>query len=146
MLIGAGTVTRESQLELTRFAGGSFVISPNTDAALIRRARRLGLASIPRAMTVSEIVAATEAGADYVKLFPAGVLGPGFVRSVLSPLKGARLLAVSGVSVDAIPEYLAAGCAGFGVGGAIVNRRLCEEGRLDIIRANARSFADACRA
>ena len=144
MLIGAGTVTRESQLALTKEAGGRFIISPNTDTEIIRRTKSLGLTSIPGAMTVSEIVSALQAGADYVKLFPAGCFGPEFVKNVLSPLKGSKLLAVSGVTPENIPDYLAAGCCGFGIGGGIVNAKLCAGGRLGVIRENAAKFAAAC--
>ena len=145
MYIGAGTVTRTSQLKATKYAGGQFIISPNTDPYIIERTKLLDLVSIPGAMTVSEIFNAQNAGADYVKLFPVCCLGPQFVKHVLAPLNNARLLAVAGVTLENVPEYLAAGCAGFGIGGAIANRKLCEEGRLDLIRENAKNFSEACR-
>ena len=143
MLIGAGTVITKRQLELTESVGGRFIISPNTDPAIISDTKRRGLVSIPGAMTVSEIVTAMQAGADYVKLFPVHNLGVEFVRHVMSPLNNAKLLAVAGVTPEKMKSYLDAGCVGFGVGSAIANRRLCEEGRFDLIRENARRYAEA---
>ncbi|MBQ8508685.1 MAG: bifunctional 4-hydroxy-2-oxoglutarate aldolase/2-dehydro-3-deoxy-phosphogluconate aldolase [Clostridia bacterium] len=144
MLIGAGTVLTERQLELTKEAGGRFIISPHTDASLIRRTKELGLVSIPGSQTVSEIVTAMNAGADYIKLFPVSALGPSFVKNVMAPLNTAKLLAVSGANPTNIPDYLAAGCVGFGVGSGIVTPKLCAEGRLDVIAANARTYVKAC--
>lgn len=145
MYIGAGTVLDEQQLDLTKDAGGSFIISPHTDISLIAETKKRGLFSIPGAMTVSEIVAAHKAGADAIKLFPTSTLGVDFIPQVRAPLPHIRLLAVSGVSFDEIPAYLRAGAAGFGIGGAIANRQLCEEGAFDTIRENAARFTAACR-
>lgn len=145
MRIGAGTVTRTSQLKLTKAAGGCFIISPNTDLEIIRQTKLLDMVSIPGAMTVSEITSAIQAGADYVKVFPIEMLGPQFIKFVLGPLNNAKLLAVAGVSLETIPSYKEAGCVGFGIGGNIANRKLCEEGRIDLIRENAAKYAAACR-
>jgi 2-dehydro-3-deoxyphosphogluconate aldolase/(4S)-4-hydroxy-2-oxoglutarate aldolase len=146
MHIGAGTVTDIEQLKRTEAAGGKFIISPNTDTKIIEETKNLNLVSIPGAMTVSEICTAISSGADYVKLFPVSVLGPGFIKQVLAPLEGAKLLAVSGVTLENIPEYIDAGCAGFGIGGAIANRKLCESGKFDTIRESAEKFAKAASA
>ncbi len=145
MLIGAGTVLTERQVEMTQAVGGRFIISPNTDPAVIEKTKSLGLVSMPGAMTVTEVCTAVRAGADYVKLFPASVLGPRFVKDLLAPLRNARLLAVGGVSTANIPEYLDAGCVGFGIGSGIVNAGLCAGGRLDIIGRNAAAYAQVCR-
>ncbi len=144
MHIGAGTVLLEKQLRLTKDAGGSFIISPHTDAALIARTKELGLVSIPGSMTVSEVVTAHMAGADYIKLFPVSALGSDFLGQIHGPLPHVKLLAVSGVGLADIPMYLDAGAAGFGIGGAIVNRKLCLAGAFDTIRKNAAAYARAC--
>ncbi len=144
MHIGAGTVLTEEQLRLTKEAGGTFIISPHTNPTLIVATKELGLFSLPGAMTVSEIVTAHKAGADFVKLFPASTLGPDFIKQVHGPLPHVKLLAVSGVGVDDIPAYRKAGAAGFGVGSAIVSRSLCTAGKLDVIQDNAARFAKAC--
>lgn len=145
IVIGAGTVTQTEQLKLAYYSGAKFIVSPNTDTHIIEQTKLLDLVSIPGAMTPSEIFSAINAGADYVKLFPIYNLGPQFVKYVLSPLNNAKLLAVAGSNLDNIPEYLEAGCAGFGIGTNIVNKKLCEEGRFDLIRENAKKYADACK-
>lgn len=145
MHIGAGTVLHDGQLRMTKEAGGSFIISPHTDVRLIEETKAMGLFSIPGAMTVSEIVAAHSAGADYIKVFPASSLGPDFFTQVHGPLPHIPLLAVSGVGLADIPVYLQAGAAGFGIGGAIANRKLCLAGNPDAIRENAAAYANACR-
>ncbi len=144
MHIGAGTVLCEEKVHLTKSAGGSFIISPHTDTALIRRTKELDLYAIPGAMTVSEIVSAHKAGADYIKVFPAATLGPDFLPQVHGPLPHVKLLAVSGVALADVPTYLDAGAAGFGIGGAIVNRKLCLDKAFDRIRENAAAYSQAC--
>ena len=144
MHIGAGTVLTAEQLRMTCAAGGTFVVSPHTDPCLIETAKALGLMSVPGAMTPSEIVAAHKAGADYVKLFPVSALGPDFIRRMQGPLPHIRLLAVSGVGLGDIPAYLEAGAAGFGIGSAIANRTLCQNGDTAAIRAQAAAYAKAC--
>lgn len=124
MYIGAGTVIRESQVELTKAAGGSFIISPDTFEGVIRKTRELGMVSIPGALTPTEIQAAHRSGADFVKLFPITDLGVGYVKAVKAPLSHIRLLAVGGINDENISEYLAAGVCGFGVGSNIIDKKL----------------------
>ena len=145
MYIGAGTVLKDRQVELTEHAGGSFIISPNMDREVIRKTKALGMFSIPAAMTVSEIVEADRAGADYIKVFPADAIGgAAFFRAVRAPLPGIRLLAVSGVTPENAGEYLRAGAYGFGIGSGIVNAALCKAENYRQIEENARRFSDAC--
>ena len=143
MLIGAGTVITEEQLLAAKSGGARFIISPNTDANIIRKTKELGLISLPGAMTVSEIVAASAAGADYVKLFPASVLGADFIKQVHGPLPSVKLLAVSGVSPSDIDTYINAGACGFGIGSAIYSKKLADAGDFEKIAENAKAFTDA---
>lgn len=121
LCFGAGTVMTVEQVRLVADAGGRFVVSPNVDAAVIKATRDAGLYSLPGAITPTEICAARNAGANAVKLFPAGVLGPAYVKALLDPLKGASLIAVGGVGQDNLRQFLAAGCVGVGVGGSLVS-------------------------
>ena len=116
MQIGAGTVTRQEQVDLTRAAGGTFIISPDTNPDVIAYTKKQGLVSIPGALTPTEIALAHRSGADFVKLFPASVFGPSYVKAVKAPLSGVRLLAVGGVNADNFAAYAAAGASGFGIG------------------------------
>ena len=126
MHIGAGTVLSTEQVKLTHAAGGRFIISPNTNAEVIRLTRELGMVSMPGAVTPTEIQTAYELGASFVKLFPAGDLGPGYVKAVKAPLSHIKLTAVGGIHDGNMPDYIKAGAAGFGVGANIVDKKLLE--------------------
>jgi 2-dehydro-3-deoxyphosphogalactonate aldolase len=116
-LVGAGTVLKMSDVERVADAGGTVIVSPNTDIAVIRASKARGLLSLPGFFTVSEAFDALEAGADALKLFPAEMASPAGVKAMRAVLpKGTRLLAVGGISPQTIPPYLAAGVDGFGVG------------------------------
>ena len=124
MHIGAGTVLTPRQVRLTAQAGGRFIISPNTKREVIEETVRLGLVSMPGAYTPSEIEDAHEYGADLVKLFPATSLGADYVKAVKAPLSHIRLLAVGGIDLNNISEYLRAGASGFGMASNIVDKKL----------------------
>ena len=119
MYVGAGTVISEKQVELTYKAGGKFIISPDTNENIIKKTAELGMVSIPGAYTPTEIQFAHNCGADFVKLFPATVLGPSYVKAVRAPLCHIKLLAVGGIDENNIPDYLKVGISGFGVGSNI---------------------------
>lgn len=116
-LVGAGTVLTEAQVDEVAEAGGTVVVSPNTNTAVIRRTKARGMLSLPGFLSPSEAFAALEAGADALKLFPAEMAPPPVVKALRAVLpKAARLLVVGGVSPQTIPPYLAVGVDGFGVG------------------------------
>ena len=124
MYIGAGTVLTEKQVELTKEAGGGFIISPNTKERVIKRTAELDMVSIPGAFSPSEIEAAHEFGADFVKLFPVTNLGAEYVKAVKAPLSHIDLLAVGGIDLDNIPLYKQAGVCGFGIGSNITDKSM----------------------
>ena len=126
MYIGAGTVITEKQVELTKAAGGSFIISPDTYGAVIEKTRNLEMVSMPGALTPTEIQAAHRYGADYVKLFPVKSLGIDYVKAVKAPLSHIKLLAVGGINENNMSDYLKAGISGFGIGSNIVDKKLVE--------------------
>ena len=117
MLIGAGTVLSAADVERVAAAGGRFIISPDTNEAVIRATKRAGLVSMPGFFTASEGFAALRAGADYLKLFPAGALGPGYIKD-LKAVISRPILAVGGVNRENLADFLAV-CAGAGIGGAL---------------------------
>ena len=124
MYIGAGTVLTEKQVKLTSEAGGKFIISPDTNVAVIKKTCELGLVSMPGALTPTEIQTAHNAGADFVKLFPIDNLGVGYVKAVKAPLSHIKMLAVGGVNLDNIAQYKKIGIAGFGIGSNIIDKSL----------------------
>ena len=145
MLIGAGTVLTEKQVELTHAAGGKYISSPDTSESVIKKTCQLGLVSMPGALTPTEIQTAHKAGADFVKLFPIGNLGTGYVKAVMAPLSHVKMLAVGGVDLNNIEDYKKIGIAGFGIGTAIVNKTLINEGKFDEITKLAEKYVTAVK-
>lgn len=145
MQIGAGTVLSEKQVRLTADAGGKYIISPNCNENVIKVTKDAGLLSIPAAYTPTEIEAAHEAGADFVKLFPVTSLGPAYVKAVRGPLSHIPLLAVGGVDLSNLAEYAKAGVAGFGIGGNIIDKKALEAGDYKAITELARRYVSAIK-
>ena len=140
---GAGTVLTPGQLEMAAEAGAQYIISPDANPEIIRKTRESGLVSIPGAMTPTECVAAHNAGADYVKLFPLGNLGAGYLKAIRAPLSHIRFLGVGGISEKNAGEFLKAGAAGFGVGGSLVNKEWIDAGRFDLITGLAAKYVES---
>lgn len=143
--VGAGTVMTTQQVEAATAAGAEYMISPNTNAAVIKRTKELDKVSIPGAMTPSEVAEAYELGADIVKMFPAGVLGCAYIKAVKAPLKHIPVTAVGGVNPGNCTDFIRAGAVGVGVGGNLVSPQLVKEGRFDEITAIAKSYTDALK-
>jgi 2-dehydro-3-deoxyphosphogluconate aldolase/(4S)-4-hydroxy-2-oxoglutarate aldolase len=116
LLIGAGTVLGREAAKASVAAGAAFLVAPNTDPELIRWATGQGVPMFPGAMTPSEIVSAWNAGAAAVKVFPASVLGPTFLREVRGPLPQIPLIPTGGVNADTCRPLLDAGAVAIGVG------------------------------
>jgi 2-dehydro-3-deoxyphosphogalactonate aldolase len=141
--IGAGTVIDEDKLDALIASGAPLMVTPNTNPALIRRAKAAGLTTCVGAMTPSEVFAALEAGADIVKVFPAAIMGVGYVRALVSVLpKTTQLYAVGGITPDNLAEYLAAGYHGAGLGSDLYRAGQTAEETLQ----KAQRFAAAWRA
>lgn len=143
--VGAGTVTSTKLVEMAAEAGAQYIISPDTNEAVIRRTRELGLVSMPGALTPTEVMNAHHWGADFVKLFPVGNLGAGYVKAVKAPLNHVKLLAVGGVNADNVADFLAAGCCGAGVGGNLVNKTWIEAGEYEKLTEAARELMRAAQ-
>ncbi|MCM8543435.1 MAG: 2-dehydro-3-deoxy-6-phosphogalactonate aldolase [Lentisphaeraceae bacterium] len=120
MIVGAGTVITKEDVSKLKNAGGEIVVSPNMNPEVISYTKELGMLSYPGVMTVSECFAAIEAGADGLKVFPADVVGMGFIKAskVVLPKK-LPMLAVGGVNEDNIQEWIKCGADGFGLGSSI---------------------------
>lgn len=116
MKIGAGTVLSVEEARAAHAAGAEFVVSPDSDPAVIAETKRLGMASIPGAMTPTEIKRAWALGADVVKLFPADDLGYHYIQNLRGPMPHIPLMATGGVNPDTIPEFLSRGVLAVGTG------------------------------
>jgi 2-dehydro-3-deoxyphosphogluconate aldolase/(4S)-4-hydroxy-2-oxoglutarate aldolase len=119
-LLGAGTVTDVARAEAALAAGAAFLVTPNLNLDVIRLARTYGVPIMPGAMTPTEIWNAAAAGADYVKVFPASTLGPGFFREIRGPFAHIPLMATGGVNLDNARDFVAFGVDALGVGGALI--------------------------
>lgn len=120
MVVGAGTVLEVDGVEAVAKAGGSLIVSPNTNRAVIRRAIELGLDPAPGFATASEAFQAVESGARHLKLFPAATYGPGHLKQLGAVLPASAVVwAVGGVGPDNMADWWAAGARGFGLGGEL---------------------------
>lgn len=142
ILLGAGTVITSQQVDQAVEAGARYIISPNTSAEVIHRTKELGKISIPGALTPTEAVFAHQEGADFVKLFPGGLMGVKYISAMRSPLKYIPFLAVGNISLDNICDYLKAGVVGVGIGGELVSREAVAAGRYDRITEMAKAYVD----
>jgi 2-dehydro-3-deoxyphosphogalactonate aldolase len=120
MAVGGGTVLEPGQVDTLAEAGAGFVVSPNTDADVIRQALTRGLTPAPGFATATEAFAALKAGARHLKLFPAGALGPDYLKQLKAVLPSeASIWAVGGVGPADLAAWRAAGAKGFGLGGEL---------------------------
>jgi 2-dehydro-3-deoxyphosphogalactonate aldolase len=119
-VIGAGTVLRETEVAAVHAAGGTMIISPNTNIGVMAATASAGLASLPGVATPSEAFAALEAGATALKLFPAEGSSPAVLKAMRAVLPaGVRVLPVGGITPENLAPWLHAGAAGFGLGSAL---------------------------
>ncbi len=145
LMVGAGTVVTTQQLMMAYDAGARYIITPNIDTRIIHDTRKLGLVSLPGAFTPSEIAAAYDAGADMVKVFPAGSLGPGYIKAVKAPLSHVPLMAVGGINEKNAADFLRAGAAGIGVGGNLVQKDWLVQGKAGQITALAKEYVQVIK-
>ena len=137
---GAGTVLSPDQVRAAYEAGAKYIVSPNTDPAVIAETKRLGLVSIPGALTPSEIMAAHNAGADLVKLFPTAVMGLKYFKDLRAPLSHIGLVVTAGITPDNLGDYLKAGAFAAGISSPLCDKELIAAGDFAEITRRARAF------
>lgn len=142
MAIGAGTVTSVQLTELAAQAGAQFIVSPDTNEAVIRATVAADMVSMPGALTPTEVLQAHAYGADFVKLFPAGSMGAKYMKAVCAPINHVRMLAVGGVDENNAADFIAAGAVGIGVGGNLVNKKWIAAGEFDKITELAKTYME----
>jgi 2-dehydro-3-deoxyphosphogluconate aldolase/(4S)-4-hydroxy-2-oxoglutarate aldolase len=138
LLLGAGTVVDADTACAVIDAGARFVVSPVFRPEVVKACHERGAAAAPGCFTPTEILNAHDQGADIVKVFPATALGPQFIKDVRAPLPQLKLMPTGGVSLDNAGDWIRAGAVAVGAGSALLDARAIEEGRLDVITANAR--------
>lgn len=138
--VGAGTVMSQEHVESAYNAGAKYIISPNINQEVIKKTVELGMVSIPGAVTPTEIELAHTWGADFVKLFPAGELGLGYIKAVLAPLNHIKVLAVGGINENNLKDFLNAGIQGVGIGSNIVKSNLIKQRNFSEISELAKKY------
>lgn len=140
VFLGAGTVLTTDQVKMAVDAGAEYIISPGKDLKVIEAAKNLDKISIPGALTPSEITEAYYAGADFIKLFPAGALGIDYIKAVRAPLAHIPLIAVGGVDMDNMTEFLDSGVVGVGIGISLVDTSAVYNENYEKIERLARQY------
>jgi 2-dehydro-3-deoxyphosphogluconate aldolase / (4S)-4-hydroxy-2-oxoglutarate aldolase len=143
VLLGAGTVLSLDAAEQALQAGAKFIVSPHTDAQLVRAMAERDIPCIPGALTATEIVTAWNAGASVVKLFPAASVGVGYLKDIHGPLNDIPLLPTGGVNLDNAADFMRAGAWGLGIGSSLVDSKLVAAGDFAEISRRARGFSEA---
>jgi 2-dehydro-3-deoxyphosphogluconate aldolase/(4S)-4-hydroxy-2-oxoglutarate aldolase len=143
--VGVGTVLTARDVDRSVDAGATFVVSPSVEPGVIAAALRRRVASYPGAFTPTEIVAAWKAGASAVKLFPAGQLGPGYLKDVRAPLPDIPVVPTGGVDIAAVGGWLAAGAVAVGMGGPLIGDALAPDGDLRALAERAAAALAAAR-
>ncbi|MBP3037765.1 bifunctional 4-hydroxy-2-oxoglutarate aldolase/2-dehydro-3-deoxy-phosphogluconate aldolase [Arthrobacter sp. zg-ZUI100] len=141
--VGLGTVMTPDQVHRAADAGARFVMAPNAAADVIHTARSCGIASYPGAMTPSEIHLAWRAGATAVKLFPGGILGTRYLAAVREPLPDIPLIPTGSVRCDEAADWLSAGAAAVGLGGALLGDAMNPGGDLAALAERTRRVCEA---
>lgn len=145
IVLGAGTVLDPETARIAILAGAQFIVSPSTDLRVIELCRRYDKAVMPGALTPTEVVAAWQAGADVVKIFPSDTFGPKYLKALKAPLPQVRMMPTGGVTLDTAADFLKAGAAALGVGGSLVESKAVETGDLKRIETLAKKFVDLVR-
>jgi len=142
--VGAGTVTNADQVRECADAGAGFVLSPGLVLEVVETAARLGIEAVPGVLTPTEVQQATSIGAETVKLFPASLGGPDYVRALRGPFPTVGLVPTGGVGLDVVSAYLDAGATAVGLGGALVGSAPpASRADLDAISARASAALEA---
>lgn len=140
VLLGAGTVLDPETAHLALRSGARFIVSPVVNPEVIRFCNRYDALCMPGAFTPTEILAAWEAGADIVKVFPSDSVGPGYLKAIRGPLPQIRLLPTGGVTLETAAAFLRAGACALGVGGSLVDPAALAAKNLGKIETLAREF------
>lgn len=142
-IIGAGTVLDVKTARMCLKAGAQFILSPSLDVATISFCNAEEVAIIPGALTPTEVVAAWSAGADFVKVFPAGAVGgPAYISALKAPLPQIKMVPTGGVSLKTAAAFLEAGAEALGVGADLVDMNLLREGQDARITERAEQFLE----
>ena len=141
VLLGAGTVLDPETARACMLSGAEFLVTPSLNVKTVEMARRYSKAIFPGALTPTEILAAWDAGADAVKVFPCSAMGGAkYIRALRGPFPHIEYVPTGGVNLETIGDFLAAGCCAVGVGSELIDNQTIVAGRYDIFVQRARDF------
>jgi len=146
VLLGAGTVLDPETARAAILSGAQFIVAPTVNPQVIELCRRYSKLVMPGALTPTEIVAAWQAGADIVKIFPSELTGPKYLRAIKAPLPQIRLMPTGGVNLDTARDFLEAGACALGIGGSLVEPKAVASGDLARIETLARKYVAIVKA
>jgi 2-dehydro-3-deoxyphosphogluconate aldolase / (4S)-4-hydroxy-2-oxoglutarate aldolase len=144
-LIGAGTVINAQSCREAMAAGAEFIVSPIMRPEIAQAAQAGGIPVMLGAYTPTEAQAAHEAGADFVKIFPADRLGPTYIKAILAPLPHLRIVPTGGVDLETAPQFIKAGCAALGVGSSLLKPELIKNGDWKDLARLAKAYGEVVR-
>jgi 2-dehydro-3-deoxyphosphogluconate aldolase/(4S)-4-hydroxy-2-oxoglutarate aldolase len=146
IIMGAGTVLDPETGRAALLAGAQFIVTPTLNLDLIQLAHRYSAVIVPGAATPTEILAAWNAGADMVKIFPAAQLGgPEYLKALRGPLPQILLVPTGGVNLENAGAFIRAGATALGVGGELVDKKAVKENKFEVITQNTRAFLKVIR-
>jgi 2-dehydro-3-deoxyphosphogluconate aldolase/(4S)-4-hydroxy-2-oxoglutarate aldolase len=145
MLVGAGTVLDPETARAAVLAGARFILGPTLNLEVSKLCKRYNTIYVPGVFTPTEIITAWEMGAQVVKIFPAGSVGPRYIKELRGPLPQVEMMPVGGVDLTNAAEFIRAGASALGVGGELVDRNAVAEGRFDLVEEKALQFITAVR-
>ena len=143
--LGAGTVLNTTEVQAAFDAGAEYIVAPNSNLKVIAETKRLGMISIPGALTPCEICEAWDAGADIIKLFPADDAGFHYIQNLKGPLPHIPMMATGGVNPVTIPQFLSAGIIAVGTGVTVLKKNFIAQDDYEAIRDYAQMHVDAIR-
>lgn len=141
ILLGAGTVLDPETARIALLAGAEYIVSPCVNLDVIRMCKRYGKLVMPGAFTPTEVLTAWEAGADIIKIFPAEIGGPGYLKALHGPLPQVRLMPTGGVDLNTITDFLKAGACAVGIGSQLVEKKAVETGNMARIKELASQYS-----
>ncbi len=143
VLVGVGSVLDPETARAAILAGAEFIVAPTYSPAVVEMAHRYGCSVTPGAFTPNEVLAAWEGGADMVKIFPARVGGPNYMKDLRAPMPQLKLVPTGGVDITNAAEFIKAGAAALGVGSALVKKDAVKKKDFATLRKLAKDYVAA---
>jgi 2-dehydro-3-deoxyphosphogluconate aldolase / (4S)-4-hydroxy-2-oxoglutarate aldolase len=142
IIFGAGTVLDPETARIAILSGADYIVTPTLNIKTIKMCNRYDIPIICGSFTPTEMLTAWENGADYIKLFPANLSGPDFIKSILAPLPHLKIIAVGGVDITNISTFIKNGAVAVGIGSSLINQKILNENKMDELIKRAENFVN----